>query len=770
MWIGIISRSEANQEVADSESENEKKLDTNDAFVTGSCGVFFFVFEKANIMNNSSKDSFEKSASQYERKLARQRQLELMEAVASGMAPSMELDTTALEDSNSSGLRSRNEATRRFLSDDDEFSAQLTKPQSLLSSPVRTSRAPATNLFDLRGRPDGLPANTGLNLMDHETGLYREQTRSERMISKLRGLFSAKTGTETFDADAAADDFVEYSSTRRTKRLNRCNVFCKSLLYDRKRRTMIMLLTCTAIVIVIVSIFSVRKAHPYEKVLRSQNNARFNAILDHIVAEGITDTAAFFNYTSPEYHALRWVAYSDPASLKVDDPMLTTRYALATFFYNSYITFEKQAGRQSPVVIGTMQWEGVPNPGWTRKDNWLTDKGVCQWYGIHCNPKRVTNPATGEQKLITQFDSNEPPLTIQIPKNHMMGALVPELKALDGLRLLDFSTNKLTGSFPTAMAHMFKLEYLHLPDNQLTGSLTSDIGFLEGLKTFDLRHNAFVGQLPTELNRLYHLELLQLSNNTFTGSIPDLAECHNLTSILLDNNRLNADFPFSLSLQLRLKEIRIDHNQIKGSIPGEILSIRGLETFTIGFNEISGVIPKAMFGRMSHLREVSFESNKITGSIPSDTSAMVQLQLLSLNGNMIKGPLPDTWGRVQTLQKLHLNQNHLTGTLPTTLGNLTSLQELWLGENSFHGRIPTQLSKCKVLESLLFEQNKLTGFVPSQLGSLTGLRTLHLQENYIHGDMPFQICNLKKKNFLSYIGADCSAKIICPKSCCSECH
>jgi len=127
-----------------------------------------------------SNNNLEKTQSQYECKLARQCQLELMEARASGTAPSMVLQIESSEHS-TSGLRSRD--SRRFPTDNNETSSSISS--SPKTTAIATTARPSMtgssqgNLFDIRGWPDGLPTNTGVNLMDHVTGIYRESTRSE---------------------------------------------------------------------------------------------------------------------------------------------------------------------------------------------------------------------------------------------------------------------------------------------------------------------------------------------------------------------------------------------------------------------------------------------------------------------------------------------------------------------------------------------------------------------------------------------------------------
>jgi hypothetical protein len=132
-----------------------------------------FLSNMPNSPSRGSGNALDKTASQYERKLARQRQLEQMEAAASGVAVSMQLD--GLSDG-STGIRSRNEAARRFLHDEDELnsvnsskspnSSHNIKPKMKQPlSPIRNTTG--KSIFDVRGRPDGLAQPSGVNLMDY---------------------------------------------------------------------------------------------------------------------------------------------------------------------------------------------------------------------------------------------------------------------------------------------------------------------------------------------------------------------------------------------------------------------------------------------------------------------------------------------------------------------------------------------------------------------------------------------------------------------------
>jgi Leucine-rich repeat (LRR) protein len=758
--------------------------------------------------STTSPSKKEKSTvSQYERKLARQRQLELMEAAASGIAPpSMSLDFvedgySAVTSAGSGAASSTNIHRRSGVGSkmfDDTSEEVLTfhtsptrgsKPttsslfNTITLSPTRSSNTKSKNLFDQRGRPGGNDAfPSGLNLMDHSTGVYKELTTSERIINNLRSMFSIggkhsnKSSTmypEMFDAGMAhQDDFNggDYVGHSRSSSMKRRNTYMARLWGDKRRRNMLFLLIGLAILIItLIVLTTVTYNYTTEQKLRRENTKRFNNIMDHIIENGVSNPQKVMNYHTPEHHALRWVAYSDPASLPIDDPMLVVRYALATLFYSSYLKFETLAGRQQPIEIGDKQWEGVPNPGWTRKDFWMSEKGVCAWYGVHCPYQMIPNSKTGILENVTQYDMNAQPISLVIRNNHMVGSIVPEVKVLNELQTLDLSNNKIDGTLPHTLGTMYNLETLHLSNNNITGNLYHDFSAMERIQDIDLHNNQISGPIPNQVNHLYELQTLNLGNNNMSGTVPDLKDCKKLKSLHLEHNRFFGDFPFTLALQVSLTDLYLNNNHFRGTIPAEIESIRGIERLRLEFNKIGGHIPRRMFAKMSNLREVSFENNVFTGTIPSDMSAMSQLEILHLGTNKFNGTIPSVIGTLPILDQIHLNNNVLTGTIPTTLGHLGALNELWLQNNKLKGSIPTQLGNCHDLETFFVENNQLTGTIPTSVASMKSIKSFRTHFNSLEGDVPTEICALKETH-LKFLTSDCKGKVQCPKGCCNECY
>uniref|UniRef100_A0A8J9X152 Uncharacterized protein n=1 Tax=Phaeodactylum tricornutum TaxID=2850 RepID=A0A8J9X152_PHATR len=714
----------------------------------------------------SQDNLYEKSQSHYERKVARQRQLEMMEAAASGTAAEMELDTSSFAEADGSFMRQRNQETaRRFLHDEDDSQEQTT--------PMRGNST--TGHHTLFGQRQS--SGPSLNLMDHSAGVYTEQVSglfSDAVHSVGKFIFKV-SGSEIrgneHDAIAATDgdvflgdDYKRRSSMRATQCstiLASCVMFFKSLLRDKKRLGLLAMVFLSLFAIVYATNMALQR-RPTEKILRENNSFRFNAVLDHIVTESVSHTEVFLNYDSAEYHALRWVAYSDPARLDPMDPLILQRYALAVFYYGSYLAFSEQYGEQKPIQFEGQQFEGVPNPGWTRKDYWMTGKGVCKWYGVLCEGEMVNGVE------IADFDKDAPIIALNLTANQLHGTLPMEFKALDSLLVLDFSRNSIGGTIPLQLGRsMIELQYLFLNRNEITGTLPSEMGFMESVRSIRLGNNRLQGSIPSTFNRMYQLRDLGLDNNYITADIPDLEGCQHLIGLYLNNNRLNGRLDTSIGKLTNLFELRVDQNYLQGTIPPEVSNMRRLEHFRANNNLLTGTIPNEIFLKTLRMKEVDLQRNNFEGPLPVSLGGLSHLRLLKLNNNAFQGGIPQAWNRMHGLQILHLMRNKLTGTIPTGIAGLRELRDLSVANNRLAGTIPREIAACEVLTEAYFDYNQFTGTIPAEFGFLKHLETLRVSGNLFHGDVPVQVCALTREHVLTNFMADCKSKVTC--ECCHRC-
>ncbi|KAI8007391.1 Receptor-like protein EIX2 [Camellia lanceoleosa] len=95
-----------------------------------------------------------------------------------------------------------------------------------------------------------------------------------------------------------------------------------------------------------------------------------------------------------------------------------------------------------------------------------------------------------------------------------------EFKKLGLLKMIDLSSNKLTGKIPQQVASLAGLVCLNLSRNNLGGRIIQEIGQMKMLEALDLSANRLSGEIPTSLAHLNFLCVLNLSNNNLSGKIP----------------------------------------------------------------------------------------------------------------------------------------------------------------------------------------------------------------------------------------------------------
>ena len=181
--------------------------------------------------------------------------------------------------------------------------------------------------------------------------------------------------------------------------------------------------------------------------------------------------------------------------------------ASAWVFAENFTTLDGESDLSSVVetlsdsLILVTFYASTGGPDWTDNTNWLSEKPLGSWYGIHTNGE-------GHVKGIDLYS------------NYLVGTLPPSLGGLDSLRYLQLEWNRLRGSIPSELGDLDQLESVFLGFNFLTGSIPAELGQLGRLRYLWLRSNELTGIIPPELGQLGRLESLELSWNQLTGNIP----------------------------------------------------------------------------------------------------------------------------------------------------------------------------------------------------------------------------------------------------------
>ncbi|KAM3747259.1 hypothetical protein ACB098_05G021800 [Castanea mollissima] len=140
------------------------------------------------------------------------------------------------------------------------------------------------------------------------------------------------------------------------------------------------------------------------------------------------------------------------------------------------------------------------------------------------NIKAMTISTPGFEAQYTYVYSNRMISASAIYFENLM--LVPkgvELEYEENLgfvKIIDLSSNNLSGSIPSEISVLSELCFLNLSRNQLIGKIPEKIGIMKKLESIDLSQNHLSGEIPLSLSSLTFLSRLNLSYNNLSGKIP----------------------------------------------------------------------------------------------------------------------------------------------------------------------------------------------------------------------------------------------------------
>ena len=131
----------------------------------------------------------------------------------------------------------------------------------------------------------------------------------------------------------------------------------------------------------------------------------------------------------------------------------------------------------------------------------------------------------------------------------------------------------------------------------------------------------------------------------------------NVTTIELNNNKLNGHIPATLGKLKFLQDLYVDGNQLTGHIPPSLGRLKNLVVFSAKNNDLKGQIPSSL-GALSNLRHLVLSHNRLSGNIPSSFTQLKNLRTLRLRDNLLSGTVPSFLGTLPKLNRLNILHNY----------------------------------------------------------------------------------------------------------------
>ncbi|KAI9154265.1 hypothetical protein LWI28_023547 [Acer negundo] len=296
--------------------------------------------------------------------------------------------------------------------------------------------------------------------------------------------------------------------------------------------------------------------------------------------------------------------------------------------------------------------------------------------------------------------------------------MIPNLKKISSIEVLDLSDNQISGEIPNWIWELPNCLILNLSLNSLVGF--QEPYSIKNLGYLDLHSNRLQGKIPLPPPLAL---IVDYSTNNFTSSIPDDIGniAHSMKLFSVSNNTLTGIIPESLCNASSLQVLDLSINNLSGRIPTCLIEMgESLGVLNVRRNNLYGTIPDRFPGNCG------FQTLRMKKSLIFNSSSSVRLVQwsqgidcctwsgvecdvagrvigLDLSEESISGGIENSTGlfSLQHLQSLNLAYDQFKASqIPSVLANLTNLTYLNLSNGGFAGQIPFEISSMTRLVTL----------------------------------------------------------------------
>ncbi len=379
--------------------------------------------------------------------------------------------------------------------------------------------------------------------------------------------------------------------------------------------------------------------------------------------------------------------------------------------------------------------------GWTISENWNSNNPVSTWHGITVKNGHVSK--------------------INLRGNNLNGTIPNTLETLSFMEEVDFSSNRLNGELPD-LGVLNNINKLWVNNNNFSfQDLETHYSSNNNITDFNYQiqnkrdtEDAFDGIIGNS----YMLSMTDIAGtnvqyqwykkrlNYFDNSDEPIATANNkdYTINVLTNSGM--DIYICKATSSIITDLTIERNSIE--ITGEVSQLQKDALIAI-YNSTNGDNWNNNTNWLSDeplstwhgvtiignkVTKLDFESNNLTGTLPSEIGDLANLEWLSFYaGNSINGDLPEEISNLTELRVLSFEYNNFTGDIPASYSNLTKLRGFWFNNNQLTGNVPEFLKTFNNLVFIDVSFNKFSGALPD-LTNLQKLRYLSTSNNYFNAN------------------------------------
>ncbi|MQL93227.1 hypothetical protein Taro_025866 [Colocasia esculenta] len=229
--------------------------------------------------------------------------------------------------------------------------------------------------------------------------------------------------------------------------------------------------------------------------------------------------------------------------------------------------------------------------------------------------------------------------TLSLSSNQFSGQIPPSIGRLSNLYVLDITDNKLTGSIPVSpgLDMLISCRHFHCGKNQLSGSIPEGL-FRPKMQIIHVLfdNNNLSGTIPSSLGLVKKLEVVRLDRNSITGPVPNnINSLTNLRELHLSNNKLNGSLPNLTGMEL-LSYVDLSNNSFDPSnVPPWFSTLTSLTTIVMDNTRIRNSLAHDLFTQ-PQIQIVQLRNNFLNGTVDLGTTYGSKLRLVDLRNNSIE--------------------------------------------------------------------------------------------------------------------------------------